>query len=45
MFNLPFPTKIETIKVEIHDEAKDKYVLIIALVCPSAIALAELKEG
>jgi hypothetical protein len=45
MFNLPLPIKIETIKVVIQDEAKDKYVFIIALVCPSSLALAELKDG
>ncbi len=28
-----------------HDETKDKYVFIIARVCPSSLALAELNDG
>ena len=39
------PTKIETINVQMQDEANDKYVFIIALVCPSSLALAELNDG
>ena len=45
IFSLPLPTKIETIKVVIHDDAKDKYVLTIALVWPSSTAVAELNDG
>ena len=45
IFNLPPPTNIDTKKVDIQDEASDKYVFIIALCWPSPTAKAELKDG
>ena len=45
IFRRPFPSIDDTIKVVIHDAAILKTVLIIALLCPSSTATAELNDG
>jgi hypothetical protein len=45
IFNLPFPTNIDTINVVMQEAVIDKYVFTIALVWPSSLAVAELNDG
>ncbi len=45
IFILPLPANIETINVVMQDAVIDKYVLTMALVCPSSTAVALLNDG
>jgi hypothetical protein len=45
MLSLPLPTNIDTINVVMQEAVIDKYVLTIARVWPSSLAVAELNDG